>query len=162
MINLGANWNIKVNFRSHFFFYSYLMKFQQTQPTALFFLIIPRPKAHLYARTRRSKMNNNINSSRIFWFVPLFGLILFEFARNRRKSKVQYIRPTNSQPMKCVGKDRRAYGQLMTKFSRMGRLPHFLRYGATLTRAWCARGAPLLEVCKGKSYNTVYPQSLHA
>ena len=41
------------------------MKFQQTQPTAFFF-IIPRPKAHLYARTRRSKINNNINSSRIF------------------------------------------------------------------------------------------------
>ena len=129
------------------------MKFQQTQPTTLFFyFIIPRPKAHLYARTRRSKMNNN-KLIKNFWFVPLFGLILFEFARNKRKSKVQYIRPTNSQPMKCVGEDRRAYGHLMTKFSRMGRLPHFLRYGDTLTLASCARGAPLLEVYKGKSYN---------
>ena len=56
--------------------------------------------------------------------------------------------------MKCVGVDRRSYGHLMTKLSRMGRLPHFLRYGDTLTRASCARGAPLLEVYKEKSYNT--------
>ena len=56
--------------------------------------------------------------------------------------------------MKCVGEDRRAYGHLMTKFSQTGRLAHFLRYGATLTRGSCARGAALLEVYKGKSYNT--------
>ena len=30
----------------------------------------------------------------------------------------------------------RAYGHVITKFSRMGRLPHFLSYGAPSTRAW--------------------------
>ena len=79
-----------------------------------------------------------------FSSVLLFGLILFEFARNKRKSKVKYIRTTKSQPMKCVGEDGRtdgwAYGHVMTKIShRMGRLPHFLTYGyahARLVRAW--------------------------
>ena len=31
-----------------------------------------------------------------------------------------------------VWTDGRAYGHVITKISRMGRLPHFLRYGATL------------------------------
>ena len=30
----------------------------------------------------------------------------------------------------------RAYGQVITKISRMGRLPHFPRYGTTLARTW--------------------------
>ena len=39
--------------------------------------------------------------------------------------------------------DGRAYGHVVTKICRMDRLPHFLRYGATLTRASRVRGAPL-------------------
>ena len=35
------------------------------------------------------------------------------------------------------------YGQVITKTSRMGILPHFLRNGATLASASRARGAPL-------------------
>ena len=31
--------------------------------------------------------------------------------------------------------DGRAYGHVITKIARMGRLPHFLRYGSTLARA---------------------------
>ena len=34
----------------------------------------------------------------------------------------------------------RAYVHMITKISRMGRLPHFLRYGATLARAYNIRG----------------------
>ena len=37
----------------------------------------------------------------------------------------------------------RAYGHVITKISWMDRLPHFLRYGATLARTSRARGAPL-------------------
>ena len=37
----------------------------------------------------------------------------------------------------------RAYGHVVTKVSRMGRLPHFLSYGAPPRRAR-AGGAPLL------------------
>ena len=38
----------------------------------------------------------------------------------------------------------RAYVHMITKISRMGRLPHFLRYGATLAReAREGRVAPL-------------------
>ena len=36
------------------------------------------------------------------------------------------------------------HGHVITKISRMGRLPHFLRHGATLERVSRARGAPLL------------------
>ena len=36
-----------------------------------------------------------------------------------------------------------AYGHVITKISRMGGLPHFLRYGATLESASRARGATL-------------------
>ena len=43
-----------------------------------------------------------------------------------------------------VRTDGRAYGHVITKFSRMGRLPHFLSYGARSTRALRAGGAPLL------------------
>ena len=44
----------------------------------------------------------------------------------------------------CIGvpvvrTDGRAYGHVITKFSRMGRLPHFLNYGAPSTRARFAR-----------------------
>ena len=39
-----------------------------------------------------------------------------------------------------VRTDGRAYGHVITKFSRMGRLPHFLSYGAPSTRARFARG----------------------
>ena len=35
------------------------------------------------------------------------------------------------------------YGHVITKISRMGGLPHFPRYGATLERGWPSRGAPL-------------------
>ena len=38
-----------------------------------------------------------------------------------------------------VRTDGRAYGHVITKFSRMGRLPHFLSYGAPSTRALRAR-----------------------
>ena len=34
----------------------------------------------------------------------------------------------------ACGADGRAGGHVITKISRMGRLPHFLRYGATLAR----------------------------
>ena len=48
------------------------------------------------------------------------------------------------------GVDGRAYSHLITKFSRMGRLPHFLSYEAPSTRA---RGARLLvEVTLEKVY----------
>ena len=47
-----------------------------------------------------------------FSSVLLFGLILLEFARNKRKSKVKYIRTTKSQPMKCVGEDGRTDGRM--------------------------------------------------
>ena len=39
----------------------------------------------------------------------------------------------------------RAYSHVITKFSRMGRLPHFLSDGAPSTRASRPRGAPLLN-----------------
>ena len=42
-----------------------------------------------------------------------------------------------------VRMDGRAYGHVITKLSQMGRLPHFLRYGALSTRALRAGGAPL-------------------
>ena len=42
-----------------------------------------------------------------------------------------------------VRTDGRAYGHVITKFSRIGGLPHFLSYGAPSTRASPARGAPL-------------------
>ena len=35
-----------------------------------------------------------------------------------------------------VQTDGRAYGHMITKFSRMGRLPHFLIYGAPLKNSW--------------------------
>ena len=38
-----------------------------------------------------------------------------------------------------VRMDGRAYSHLITKFSQMGRLPHFLSYGAPSTRALHAR-----------------------
>ena len=38
-----------------------------------------------------------------------------------------------------VRTDGRAYGYVITKFSRMGRLPHFLSHGAPSTRAPRAR-----------------------
>ena len=38
----------------------------------------------------------------------------------------------------------RAYGHVITQISRMGRLSHFLRYGATLARSSRASRAPLL------------------
>ena len=38
-----------------------------------------------------------------------------------------------------VRTDGRAYGHVITKFSRMGRLPHFLSYGAPSTRGLRAR-----------------------
>ena len=38
-----------------------------------------------------------------------------------------------------VRTDGRAYGHMITKFSRMGRLPHFLSYGAPSTSARRAR-----------------------
>ena len=41
----------------------------------------------------------------------------------------------------------RAYVHMITKISRMGRLPHFLRYGATL-----AREAPTISM-KNRVYN---------
>ena len=37
------------------------------------------------------------------------------------------------------GADGGSYGQVITKFSRMGRLPHFLSYGAPSTSALRAR-----------------------
>ena len=42
--------------------------------------------------------------------------------------------------------DGRAYGHVITKFSRMGRLLHFLTHGASL-RALREREAPLLNYC---------------
>ena len=50
--------------------------------------------------------------------------------------------------MPVVRTDGRAYGHVITKFSRMGRLPHFLTHGVLL-RASRAR-APLLVIgqCK--------------
>ena len=41
--------------------------------------------------------------------------------------------------MPVVRTDGRAYGHVITKFSGMGRLPHFLSYGASR-----AGGAPLI------------------
>ena len=38
-----------------------------------------------------------------------------------------------------VRTDDRVYGHMITKFSRMGRLPYFLSYGAPSTRALRAR-----------------------
>ena len=38
-----------------------------------------------------------------------------------------------------VQRDGRAYGHMITKFSRMGRLPHFLSYGGPSTSARRAR-----------------------
>ena len=43
----------------------------------------------------------------------------------------------------CGRTDGRTYGHVITNMSRMGRLPHFLRYGATLASASRALGAPL-------------------
>ena len=53
-----------------------------------------------------------------------------------------------------VRTDGRAYGHVITKFSRMGRLPHLLSYGAPSTRALCAGGAPLLS-------NIPFPKTLY-
>ena len=39
----------------------------------------------------------------------------------------------------ACGADGRSYGHVITKFSRTGRLPHFLSYGAPSTRALRAR-----------------------
>ena len=53
-----------------------------------------------------------------------------------------------------VRTDGRAYGQVITKFSRMGRLPHFLSYGAPSTRALRARVELRYEL-KREPLNTV-------
>ena len=42
-----------------------------------------------------------------------------------------------------VWSDGRTYGHVITKISRMERLPNFLRYGAQLASASRARGAPV-------------------
>ena len=39
--------------------------------------------------------------------------------------------------MPVVRTDWRTYGHVITKLSGMGRLPHFLRYGATLAHGHC-------------------------
>ena len=47
---------------------------------------------------------------------------------------------TDMPMVRSVG---RAYGDVITKISRMGRLPHFLRYAAT--RAWSSAFKRALE-----------------
>ena len=51
-----------------------------------------------------------------------------------------------------VQTDGRAYGHVITKFSRMGRLPHFLIYGAPL-RALRARQLGLLKFSDDRRRN---------
>ena len=48
----------------------------------------------------------------------------------------------------------RAYGHEITQISRMDGSPNFLGYGASLARAPCARGAPLLREIVGESAMT--------
>ena len=45
--------------------------------------------------------------------------------------------------MSVAWTDRRAYGQVITRISRLDRLPNFLRYGVPLARALHALPAPL-------------------
>ena len=45
--------------------------------------------------------------------------------------------------MSVARTDRRAYGQVITRISRLDRLPNFLRYGVPLARALHALRAPL-------------------
>ena len=75
---------------------------------------------------RQLSTDHNIDVQSVFSWAP-------KLAR-KCKRKHWYI---------CGGGRRsvgRAYGHVITKFSRMGRLPHFHSYGAPPTRA---RGAPL-------------------
>ena len=55
------------------------------------------------------------------------------------------------------GADGRSYGHVITKFSRMGRLPHFLTYGAPPTRARFARGwSSANRVCMGDAFSVPF------
>ena len=49
--------------------------------------------------------------------------------------------------MPVVRTDGRTYGYVITKISRMGRLPDFLRYGATLARAWSSAANDAKKTC---------------
>ena len=55
----------------------------------------------------------------------------------------------------CGADGRSAYGHVITKFSRMGRLPHFLTYGAPPTRSLCAR----VELCYKWTFTDFYQNS---
>ena len=59
-----------------------------------------------------------------------------------------------------VRTDGRAYGHVITKFSRMGRLPHFLSYGAPSTRALRARVELRYKVIK--QLNSSFTGKLHS
>ena len=56
--------------------------------------------------------------------------------------------------MPVVRTNGRAYGHVITKISRMDGSLNFLRYGAPLSRASCARGALLLMEIVGESSMT--------
>ena len=50
---------------------------------------------------------------------------------------------------------RSVYGHVVTKFSRVGRLPHFLSYGAPLKKTpFCIVASSLLQLCCLKTQNS--------
>ena len=59
-------------------------------------------------------IDHNIDVQSVFYWAPKLA----------RKCETKHWFP--------CGADGRSYGHVITKFSRMGRLPHFLSYGASL------------------------------
>ena len=57
--------------------------------------------------------------------------------------------------MSEVRTDRRAFGHVITRISRLDRLPNFLRYGVPLARALLALRAPLLINVKFSIFSRV-------
>ena len=54
------------------------------------------------------------------------------------------------------GADGRSYGHVITKFSRMGRLPNFLTYGAPPTLARFAHGWSSTNIVQIKQWNRLF------
>ena len=55
--------------------------------------------------------------------------------------------------MPVVRTDGRAYGHVITKFSRMGRLPHFLTHGAPLAR-FAHQSSAIKVICKSPAFRS--------
>ena len=86
----------------------------------------------LHKRQVAMPFPTKISSSCIWVTIPVDWVILHWYACGAKGQSVS-------------GSIGHTYGHVITKISRMGSLPHFLRYGATLMRPSWAQGAPPLK-----------------